>query len=217
MNDLLVYINTINPISFLIIITLCNALFKLKKKITINKKLLILILSVSTLSEFLTVIFIVLNFNICFIYNTYFIINGLSWLLIITNEMKFRKVKSILILLFLLFSLSNILFIERLNLNFYTFIIGALLYVSIFIYESYKQLNRENLNYFKTNNFILLIAPILFFLGMSIVFGFRNSGIKDVIIFNKIELYTLITFTVNIIYYTLINLFIFKERKLQNA
>ena len=131
--------------------------------------------------------------------------------------MKFRKVKSILILLFLLFSLSNILFIERLNLNFYTFIIGALLYVSIFIYESYKQLNRENLNYFKTNNFILLIAPILFFLGMSIVFGFRNSGIKDVIIFNKIELYTLITFTVNIIYYTLINLFIFKERKLQNA
>ena len=64
MNDLLVYINTLNPISFLIIITLCNALFKLKKKITINKKLLILILSVSTLSEFLTVIFIVLNFNI---------------------------------------------------------------------------------------------------------------------------------------------------------
>lgn len=217
MNDLLVYINTINPISFLIIITLCNALFKLKKKITINNKLLILILSVSTLSEFLTVVFIVLNFNICFIYNTYFIINGLSWLLIIANEMKFRKVKSLLILLFLLFSLSNILFIERLNLNFYTFIIGALLYVSIFIYESYKQLNKENLNYFKTNNFILLIAPILFFLGMSIVFGFRNSGIKDVIIFNKIELYTLITFTVNIIYYTLINLYIYKERKLQNA
>ena len=212
MTDLLVYIKTTNPISLLILVTLCYAIFKLKKN-SFTNQLLILIMSASTLSELLTVVCIVWNIDFSIIYSLYFIIIGMAWLLILTQEPHLKKVKFIVILLFLLFSLLNIVFIEKMNLNYYTFIIGSFIYVSLFIYESYKQLNNENLNYFKTNNYKLLFAPILFFLGMSIVFGFRNSTVKDFYIFENIQLYTLIAYTVNIIYFFIINLYIYKEQK----
>jgi hypothetical protein len=170
-------------------------------------------LSVSSLSELLTVVCIVWNIDFSIIYNISFIINGLIWLALLTQEPHLKKVKSLVIVFFLLFSALNSVAIEKMNVNYYTFIVGAFTYVSLFIYESYRQLNNENFDYFKTTTYTLLVAPILFFLGMSFIFGFRNSTVKDVYIVNHIQLYTLIAYTVNVLYLFLLNLYIYKAQK----
>jgi hypothetical protein len=212
MIDLLPYIKAANSITVLILVTLCYAVYKLKKD-SITNQLLILILLIGALCEFLTISFIVWNINFSIIYSLSFIIHGLSWLLLITREENLKKIKNLAISLFLIFSISNILFFEKMNLNYFTFIVGSFIYVSLYIYENYMQLNNENLDYFKTNKFILLFAPIPFFLGMSIVFSFRNSSVKEFFIINNIQLYTFIAYIVNIIYFFLINLYIYKEQK----
>ncbi|HEX8015358.1 MAG TPA: hypothetical protein VF465_08995, partial [Flavobacterium sp.] len=62
--------------------------------------------------------------------------------------------------IFMVFSIINFIIIEIVDTyNYYTFIVGALLYVVFFIYESFKQLREENLTYFLSNNYLLLFAP----------------------------------------------------------
>ncbi len=127
------------------------------------------------------------------------------------------KVKKKIISLYILFSIINILFIENWNVfNYNVFIIGSLMYVILFLIKSYKDLNEENLIFFQSNNFTLLFAPVLFFLGMSLMFSFRNKPLLTEKIFYDLELYTAVNYFVNFLYYSLIILYIVKERKLKN-
>jgi len=96
--------------------------------------------------------------------------------------------------------------------NYYTFIFGALLYVILFIYESYNQLREENLMYFLSNNYLLLFAPVYFFFGMGLMLGFKPLQVTRMILFGQVTLYVFIVNIVCIAYYTLINIYIYREK-----
>ncbi|MBS7785778.1 hypothetical protein KIH23_00585 [Flavobacterium sp. CYK-55] len=121
--------------------------------------------------------------------------------------------RKIILSSFITFGIVNLFFIEKTGLNNLTFIVGALIYISLFLYFSYHQLNQENLSYFTKNEYLLLFIPIIFFFGYSFMFGFRNSDIIHVIIYKNIDLYIFVGYFGNIVYYSLANLYIYKERK----
>ena len=203
--------NEINPISIVVFITFFMSLLFLNKKSKFDKIVLIILL-ISFLLEFLSIALLNFNKNIVTLYCLGFLVHNSLWIYILTfNKKLFNK---IILISFILFGLANFFFLEKNGINYITFIIGALLYVILFILECFKNLINENLDFFKNNEFILLIAPVLFFIGFSFIFGFRNSNIRFIKLFGKYELYQSISTFVNIIYYTLINIYIYKERKL---
>lgn len=201
---------SINPISILVLGSFLHSIFLKKKNFEFG------ILFLNSTTELLLLLFIILKINSINIYNSFFIVHNFLWLYLILNLTYLKKIKLFFLFFFLSFSLINLLLIEKDNLNFYTFIIGALFYILFFIIESYFQLKKENLSYFTDNNYLLLFTPIIFFFGMSFIFGFRNSNIRNIIIFKNTDLYNLIGNFVNVIYYSLINIYIYRERKKQN-
>jgi hypothetical protein len=139
------------------------------------------------------------------------------WLLILKDSVHFAKIVMWSIISFIIFGLCNLFFFEGWqHFNYYTFTLGAFLYLILFIIESFYQLKRENFTFFLSNNAILLLAPVLFFIGLSFMFAFKSKVISTTIIFGSVELYTVIIYFVNIVYYSLINLYIYREKKVAN-
>lgn len=101
-------------------------------------------------------------------------------------------------------------------LNYNTYLLGALGYIIIFLIDSFKKLSHEKFSYFYTNEFILLSAPIIFYFGTSLMFGFRGKEITKTVIYNDFDLYHTIIYFVNLIYYTIVNLFIYRNIGLKN-
>lgn len=97
--------------------------------------------------------------------------------------------------------------------QYYIFVIGGLAYVSFFWYECYQKLISDQLTFFTKDNFILIASPVLFFLGMSILFGFKSHDLTTVIIIGNITLYQLIAYFVNFVLYSLILIYIYKVKK----
>jgi len=172
----------------------------------------------SLLTEIFSTFLEYFNYSLGLTYSLSMIINGSLWLVLISEVFLNKKAASILLAAFLLFSIINLFFGEGLtNCNFNTFIVGAFIYISIFIYESFYQLKKENLSFFLSNNYLLLSSPILFFFGLSFVFGFKSRELAETTIFGNIRLYEFIIYFVNIIYYTLINIYIYREKRLKHA
>lgn len=150
--------------------------------------------------------------------SVYIIIHHFLWLLILFDQVQCATIyKKTLLLLFLIWAVFNLCFFEGFfKFNTYTFITGAFIYLVIFISESFRQLQKENLGFFQSNSYLLLCSPLLFFTGLSFMFGFKSKAVTSVEIFNSIKLYSFISYFVNTIYYTLLNLYIYKERQLKN-
>ena len=74
-------------------------------------------------------------------------------------------------------------------------------------------LKDENIGFFKSNHFILISSPIIFFFGLSILFGFNSMKLIKTIVFGNVTLYRFIIIFVNIIYYSLLNIYIIKEKR----
>ncbi len=124
-----------------------------------------------------------------------------------------KKTPNVVLSIFVLFSVINFIVIEIIDIyNYYTFVFGALLYVILFIYESYRQLREENLMYFLSNNYLLLFAPVYFFFGMGLLIGFKPLNVTGEILFGQVTLYVFIVNIVCIAYYTLINIYIYREK-----
>ena len=79
--------------------------------------------------------------------------------------------------------------------------------------ESFYQLKQENFPFFFSNQFLLLMAPVLFFIGLTFMLGFKNHEILMAVFFGKLQLYKTINIVVNIVYYTLLNIYIYREKK----
>lgn len=121
-------------------------------------------------------------------------------------------------LLFVLFAIVNFFFFDGVHkFNSYSFVTGALLYVLLFLYDSFGELKKENFNYFTSNNYLLIATPVLFFIGFSFIFGFKNKDIDKIEILGLFTIYNFISYFANITYYTLINIYIYREKKLSNA
>ncbi len=209
------FIEHINFIGVLVIVTYFYGLVALNKEK--RNFWFFFILNVNFLTEILSAVILSISIEITLLYSISFILHQSIWLILLDKIFEINKKTKILIILFYCFCLLNILFLEKLNLNYNTFIFGSIIYLILFLNECIIILNSENLIFFKSNPFLLISAPVLFFIGFSFVFGFRNSEIRNLILFKNIDLYTFISYSVNIIYYTLINIYIYRERKLKNA
>lgn len=203
-------INTISFISIYTIVTFLVAIVFYKPNFTYKLLVAILIVNVST--EITSLYFQLNKIGINNIYNIYFILHTAMWLYLIINTLK-RSIKEYFLLTtFIVFAFTNLIFIEQSNLNYYTFIVGGIMYIIYFMLKSFLYLKHEQLTIFKSNSFILLSTPLLFFIGFIIIFGFRDSNLRFIKINDK-DLYSIISLIVNVIYYTLLNIYIFKNFK----
>ena len=202
----------INPIFYLVTLTLVNGVCFLDKKSLSNKIIMIILIN-----YFLTeLVSIYLNYNniaVGLLFNISILLQFSMWILLLLTV--FKKQKNIFIYLYLCLALMSLWnhFNEFNNVN---FIIGTAIYASIYISESFKLLQNENLAFFQTNLFLLISAPLIFFFGLSLMFAFNTHELSTHIVFFNIKLYTFINYFVNIVCYTLINYFIFKEKKIKN-
>ncbi|WP_281752429.1 hypothetical protein [Neptunitalea chrysea] len=148
--------------------------------------------------------------------NIYVTVHFVLWFLVLLNHNTFVKpiVVSLAIVLFLVLSLFNFSFGEGIKqFNHYNFVIGTFIYIPLFLAESFIHLKKERTDYFSSNEFTLLMAPIIYFMGFSLLFSFRSKKISEEIIFANIDLFSLLTTTINCIYLILITLYMHSEFK----
>ena len=205
------------PIKILVVITFLFAVFSLSRRNSVHKYL-ILILLVCSLTEVVNSIIIFNNKSIVFSSTIGMILHHILWLIILEKKIYFKTVFYVLLISFIVFAAVNLFFIYGINrFNSYTFVIGAFIYILIFIYESFYKLKHENFSYFFSNSYLLIFSPVLLFLGLSFYFGFKDSALGEINVLSSIKLYDMIAYFANIIYYTLINIYIYRERKLKHA
>lgn len=200
-----------------VVFTFIIALIYLHYK-KVNHKFLLYILIIGSITEVVSSALLYLHESISTVYSVYIIIHDYLWLNFLLKNTILKKTRAGLLSVFLSLSVINLFYIEGLvNFNYYTFVLGAFLYITIFIIESFYQLKKENFSFFLSNDYLLLFAPVLFFFGFSFAFAFKDKLLLYKIIIWNVELYYFIGYFVNIIYYTLINIYIYRERKLKHA
>lgn len=205
-------LDIINPIKACVLITLLFALGNLRWKIKMHRYLLY-ILFVVFFTELINSILVYNNRSIRIPFNISIVFHDILWMLAFKENTKSKKMSNSILCVFVLFSIINFTVIEITDVyNYYTFVFGALLYVILFIYESYRQLREENLMYFLSNNYLLLFAPVYFFFGMGLMLGFKALEVTRIILFGQVTLYVFIVNIVCIAYYTLINIYIYREK-----
>lgn len=183
----------------------------LKKKDNI---ILLSILGVSLGTEIFSAI--LKNFNL--VYSISFILHHGLWLFLLIRKIMVKKAVIIILSTFFTVGITNLFFFEGLyEVNNYTFVIGAFIYIVIFIYESFNQLKKENFSFFISNRYLLIFSPILFFFGFSFMFAFKNQLLLYVLVIGNLGLYHFIGFFVNLAYYSLVNSYIYKDKKLKDG
>lgn len=202
---------SLNLIEWYVLLTfVLYCFFYLKGK---KKTLLGLILLASWLNEMVNIFLIANNFLISINSNIYIIVHHSLWMILLVNQTSFVKIKYALIGCFVLFGLLDFCFIEGTqHFNCAPFVLGSLLYLAMFIQESFLQIQKDNLEFFQTTHFLLLAAPVLFFLGFSFVFGFSSKTLNSTRILGSVSLYSFISYFVNIVYYSLIIVYLYLEK-----
>lgn len=179
--------------------------------------LLTAIIFTCTLTEIITFVFQKYNYNFGLVYTISIIIHNLLWIYILLTCIKRTTLYAPIFFSYILFAIVNVVFIDGyLEFNIYTFVLGAILYLVLFIFENVKQLKAENFSLFISQESLLLYAPLSLFITISAVMGFQDIKLADTKIVGEITLYTLINTFGNLIYYTLINIYIYKTKGVQN-
>ena len=142
------------------------------------------------------------------------IFHDILWLFLLKEITGRHKLCIVAIAVFGTFALTNLLFIEGFDkFNFNTFILGAILYVLIFMYHSSIKLRTEDFEFFTNQNFLIVFAPLIFFVGLSMLFAFRSTELH----FTEIAGFTMWTWIinfVNLIYYSVLNIYIYRQSRL---
>lgn len=205
--------NIIN--SYIVIASITVLILFVKKE---QNYFLVALLALAIINEFLTKFLITKNISYAVNTTIYLFIHNILWLLLLQRICYHRQVIKAALCGYILFGIFNFIAIEGItNFNFYTFIFGAFLYIALFIFESFYQLKQENFLFFLSNDYLLLCSPILFFFGLSFVFGFKSEQLAKTTVIGLLHLYDFIVLFVNIVYYTLIIVYIYREKKLRNA
>ncbi len=197
----------------LVLLTFFHALLRLKTKKRINQYLFY-ILGISVLAELSN---IYLKFN-NLSYDTFItfrvVISTILWFRILYMIFKAKKLIVATIIAFSLFAFVNLLFMEGpLQFNYYTLIFGAFLYILFFVFESFNQLKRDNFYFFQSNKYILIVSPLIFFFGLSLLFFFKSYYLVSNTIIQNVKLFTYFNIIVNIIFYASLNYYILKEKR----
>lgn len=197
---------------FLVIATYIHFLLGKIRDINEDTHDLFWILSVCFFTEIISKIFTYNDMPLWHLYNFSFIIHNAYWLKIILRGKNSKQ--KIIIGSYVIFSIITLFFINKISFfNKTIMIVGSLMYLISFIILSYKNLKSENIDFFKSNHFILISSPIIFFFGLSILFGFNSEKLIGTRVFGDTNLYRFIIIFVNIIYYSLLNIYIIKEKR----
>lgn len=182
-------------------------------------RILFIILLLSVINESMSAVLKYNNIPIRLNGSIFIVLNNILWFLILYNVSSIKKPLLLTVMIFFLsFTVYNLFLLNGIKeFNSYSFVIGAFLYLILFIYNCSSELKKENLNYFLSNNFILMLSPVLFFIGFSLLFGFNNKNIHKIMILNRFKLYDFISYFVNITYYSLLNVYIYREKKLKHV
>ena len=212
-------INQINIyilIKIYVILTFIFGLVVLNKRVKINR-ILIWLIGISASTEIINWALLHFGYPIKPVVNIWIVFHHALWLFLFYSINPYKNTTTIVITGFLGYGFINAIEIEGFfALNYNTYLLGALGYIIIFLIDSFKKLSHEKFSYFYTNEFILLSAPIIFYFGTSLMFGFRGKEITKTVIYNDFDLYHTIIYFVNLIYYTIVNLFIYRNIGLKN-
>ncbi|MFL9843465.1 hypothetical protein [Flavobacterium rhizosphaerae] len=202
-----------NPVKLYILFTCVLFFILLKWK---NKKHIGLLLLINLFTVIINSLLLQLKLPIKISSNINIIFTILLWLLILMKVSKLnKKAMSIILIAFFIFTILNVIIFDGYhNFIYNNFIIGSFIYIVLFIYFSFKNLQKEDLNFFYSNAYILLTVPLIFFFGFSFMFSFQDSKLTNVLLLN-VKLYNIISFFSNFIYYTLLNIYIYRERKIK--
>lgn len=205
----------IYSIKIFVVITCFICIVKLSFGNSVNRALLF-ILIINSITEITTILFS--NIPPKYFTNLNVILTNILWLYILSKFFHNKKTVYSLLTVFLLFSVVNLFLVEGFkSFNYYIFLIGAFLYLYLFIFLSFKKLRIEDLKFLLSNNYTLLFAPILYYFGFSFIFSFKNIPLAKFVVFDDVKLYTIIGFFVNIVYYTFLNVYIYRENKLKRG
>lgn len=176
-------------------------------------QVLLYILAISLSVEIMALILMANHSDYIYLYNLNAIIHNTFWLYLLLIVLNKNRFIHLIVGMNILFGIVNFLFIEGLHyFNHYTFIVSALTYLSILFFESLNGLKKEKFFILQSNDYLLLLSPIIFFLGLSFIFSF-NKSISKVLIIGRYTLYDSINVFVNFIYYSFIILYIYREKK----
>lgn len=207
----------INPIRIYVILTFVMVLLFYERK---NRKhqLLLAAVGLATVNELLTVAFRLYGLPYSFSTSVYVVFHTVLWFLIFIRVSSMATSIRSAMMVYIGFTLYNFCFLDGIRtFNSYTFIVGALLYVILFIADSVRELNRENLDYFSSPNYILIAAPVLFFTCFSFSFGFKTTLYDNVVLFDDFTVWNCISYFANITYYTMINIYLYRNKKYKNG
>jgi hypothetical protein len=201
-----------NPIRILILLTFVIFLFLYDQRKK-DHQLLLIILSVAVINEGLTIVFRINNIPHQLNNTIYTVVTQILWLAVLGKLSGKVTLSRVLALFVALFSVINLLLIQGFGqYNGFTFVFGAFLYVGLFALDCYARLKNEDLAYFASSQYILATAPLLFFIGFSILFGFQNKSLHNTDFFGY-TLFKIVCYFINIVYYLLINFYLFKDNK----
>ena len=207
----------LKPIKILVLLTLLYALICLKWKNSTHSYLII-ILIICFVTELTNCILIVKHESIGLAVTISVICHHTVWLLLLSNNSNIKNLSRIAIMVFLLFAIINLFYLEGTkSFNYLTFVLGAFIYILCFIYHSIYELRHENLPLFLSNKYLLTFAPVIFFFGMSFMFAFKSKNITSTMLLPHIKLYDFVIYYVNIIYYVLVNLYIYRDKTTRNT
>jgi hypothetical protein len=179
-----------------------------------KNKALGLLLLISVLNILITDIGDYLNQETSLSVNLYVFLNSLIMLVSIKKIGHYKTLNTGIIASFIVFNIISYCYINIcMEFNCDAFVFGALSYITAFIIENYFRLEKEELAFFQSNNFLFLSAPILFFLGMSFLFCFKSHTINSIKVYRNVSLFTFTTYFVNTIFYGILLLYIYKEKK----
>lgn len=214
MTSLSVLVGEFNFTNTLVIITFLYALYlrAIKKGYPLY---LLVLLALGFLNEGLSIANDYFSWNIVLFNDLYVICHHLIWLLLLRQFQEDKRLVNLLIASFFIFSITEMLVLRQKNYICYSFVIGSLFYLVLFFNENFKQLKKEKFDFIFSNYFLLLSAPILFFLGMSLMFAFVERKIRTTLVLSTFSLYEIVNYFTNLIYYVLILIYLYRQGRLQ--
>jgi hypothetical protein len=202
----------LNPAKIIILIAFIISLYKLDRKNYVENRIFIIIL-LALINEVFTSFLYFNDISIGLLTTVYITLNIILWLHLLSYVFQ-NKNTQYLIIGFITFSIVNLLLFEgTTRFNYSTFIFGSIIYLGVFLWESYQLIIKEQLDFFTSKPYLFLIAPIFNFVGLSLIFSFKTKQLTSLIVFENITLFMLISYTVNYLYYGVLMYAMFKKVK----
>lgn len=206
------FVRYINPINVMVLLTFIHALFWLNPKKKVNIYLLIILFS-GLFSEISYILLYSYNLKITYAHIVSTFMFHTFWLFILIDYVTKKKLLLYLSYFFIFFSIVNFCFvIVSGKYNFYSFVLGSILYTLFFIKENYRQMKAELVEFFINDTYLLIFAPLMFMLGLSLILSFAKVEIVRAEMFWNVTLYELFVNLACLVYYSLINIYIYREK-----